>query len=64
MEKLRAEILPDERKWTFVDALGAPIAEGATPIKAVLPMSEVTRIFQLVAYLNTQLDACGAASSN
>lgn len=61
MSPLLATSLPDDRNWTFVDAVGAPVAPGATPIRAILPMSEVGHIFELVAYLNQQLDACHAA---
>lgn len=51
---------PDVRNWVFVDAAGAPIAPGTTPIRATLPMSEVGHIFDLVTFLNASLDACNA----
>jgi hypothetical protein len=53
--------LPDDRNWVFTDAVGAPVTSSSvTPQYAKLPMTEVVRIFELVAYLNTQLDGCNA----
>jgi hypothetical protein len=63
MKDPKADDIPDDRDWVFVDAVGAPVAPGVTPIRACLPMSEVGRILNLVAYVNRQLDACRAPTS-
>ncbi len=55
--------LPDVRNWVFVDAAGAPVAPGTTPIMSHVPIAEVGRIFDLIVYVQAQLDSCEAVES-
>ncbi len=59
MKKPKKE-LPDVRNWAFLDAAGAVVSAGTTPIQARLPMTEIGRIFDLIVYVQAQLDACDA----
>lgn len=59
MEDLSETAIPDDRNWVFLGATGAPVDAQTTPINATLPMSEVRRIFELVTYLNQQVERCG-----
>ncbi len=63
MKKPRKE-LPDARNWIYIDAAGAPVSIGSTPINATLPMSEIGRIFDLIVYVQAQLDGCNAIEEN
>lgn len=58
MEDVPATAIPDDRNWVFLGATGAPVDAQTTPMMASLPMTEVRRIFELIAYLNQQVDRC------
>ncbi len=55
---------PDSRNWVFLGVGDRPLATaGETPVAAHLPMSEVSRILAMAAYVNASIAACEAARS-
>lgn len=63
MGPLEPSSIPDVAKWTFIDALGMPVADShKDPTSARLSMAEVGKILSLAKYVTLNLTACNAIS--